>query len=85
MACLKIISVDTLHKGDTEDNNNNNNNNNTPIWCEIISTISTADTNQRQQHGTRNTEHAIYTLTETKPLTFTVYILFGVALNCHIN
>ena len=24
--CLRNISVDTLHKGDTEDNNNNNNN-----------------------------------------------------------
>jgi len=28
MVCLGNISVDTLHKGDTEDNNNNNNNNN---------------------------------------------------------
>jgi hypothetical protein len=28
MVCLKNISVNTLHKGDTEDNNNNNNNNN---------------------------------------------------------
>jgi hypothetical protein len=34
MVCLRNISVDTLHKGDTEDdddddsNNNNNNNNN---------------------------------------------------------
>jgi hypothetical protein len=28
VVCLKNISVDTLHKGDTEDNNNNNNNNN---------------------------------------------------------
>jgi hypothetical protein len=31
MFCLRNISVDTLHKGDTEDdddNNNNNNNNN---------------------------------------------------------
>ena len=26
MVCLMNISVDTLHKGDTEDNNNNNNN-----------------------------------------------------------
>jgi len=26
--CLRNINVDTLHKGDTEDNNNNNNNNN---------------------------------------------------------
>jgi hypothetical protein len=25
MVCLRNISVDTLHKGDTEDNNNNNN------------------------------------------------------------
>jgi len=35
MVCLRNISVDTLHKGDTDDdddddnNNNNNNNNNT--------------------------------------------------------
>jgi hypothetical protein len=28
MVCRRNISVDTLHKGDTEDNNNNNNNNN---------------------------------------------------------
>ena len=28
MVCLRNISVDTLHKGDTEDNNNNNDNNN---------------------------------------------------------
>ena len=30
MVCLRNISVDTLHKGDTEndDNSNNNNNNN---------------------------------------------------------
>jgi hypothetical protein len=28
MVCLRNISVDTLHTGDTEDNNNNNNNNN---------------------------------------------------------
>jgi hypothetical protein len=26
MVCLSNISVDPLHKGDTEDNNNNNNN-----------------------------------------------------------
>jgi hypothetical protein len=25
MVCLRNISVDTLHKGETEDNNNNNN------------------------------------------------------------
>jgi hypothetical protein len=25
MVCLRNISVDTLHNGDTEDNNNNNN------------------------------------------------------------
>jgi hypothetical protein len=25
MVCLRNISVDILHKGDTEDNNNNNN------------------------------------------------------------
>jgi hypothetical protein len=27
MVCLRDISVDTPHKGDTKDNNNNNNNN----------------------------------------------------------
>jgi len=35
MVCLRNISVDTLHKGDTEDddnNNNNNNNNNKPSF-----------------------------------------------------
>jgi hypothetical protein len=31
MVCLRNISVDTLHKGDTEDYNNNNNNNNNVI------------------------------------------------------
>jgi hypothetical protein len=37
MVCLRNISVDTLHKGDTEenddddDNNNNNNNNNNKV------------------------------------------------------
>jgi len=36
MVCLRSISVDTLHKGDTDDddddaNNNNNNNNNNLI------------------------------------------------------
>jgi hypothetical protein len=35
MVCLRNISVDTLHKGDTEDdNNNNNNNNNNNIFTE---------------------------------------------------
>jgi hypothetical protein len=34
MVCLRNISVDTLHKGDTEDNNNNNNNNN--CKCKIF-------------------------------------------------
>jgi hypothetical protein len=29
--CVRDISVDTLHKGDTEDNNNNNNNNNKQV------------------------------------------------------
>jgi hypothetical protein len=38
MVCLGNISVDTLHKGDTEDdydddNNNNNNNNGTFCCC----------------------------------------------------
>jgi hypothetical protein len=28
MVCLRNISVDTLHKGDTDDDDNNNNNNN---------------------------------------------------------
>jgi hypothetical protein len=31
MVCLRNISVDTLHKGDTEDKNNNNNNNNNMV------------------------------------------------------
>jgi hypothetical protein len=31
MVCLRNITVDTLHKGNTEDNNNSNNNNSS-IW-----------------------------------------------------
>jgi hypothetical protein len=38
MVCLRIISVDTLHKGDTDDDDdddddNNNNNNNMQQGC----------------------------------------------------
>jgi len=45
MVCLRNISVDTLHKGDTEDddddddddnNNNNNNNNNDNKLREVL-------------------------------------------------
>jgi hypothetical protein len=32
MVCLRNISVNTLHKGETEDDNNNNNNNNNNIY-----------------------------------------------------
>jgi hypothetical protein len=38
MVCLRNISVDTLHKGDSkddDDNNNNNNNNNNILWIQI--------------------------------------------------
>ena len=46
MVCLRNISVDTVHKGDTEDddddNNNNNNNNNTGT-----SDMSTMNSNTR--------------------------------------
>jgi len=47
MVCLKNISVDTPHKGDTEDddddddddnNNNNNNNNNNKLTANGLST-----------------------------------------------
>jgi hypothetical protein len=31
MVCLRNISVDTLHKGDTEDNDDDDNNNNNKI------------------------------------------------------
>jgi hypothetical protein len=47
MVCLRNISVDILHKGDTEDddddNNNNDNNNSFPDTdnAEIITTLST--------------------------------------------
>jgi len=36
MVCLRNISVDTLHKGDTvddDDDDNNNNNNNNSLAC----------------------------------------------------
>jgi len=49
MVCLRNISVDTLHKGDTEDdddddddndNNNNNNNNNNKLTITQSDVIS---------------------------------------------
>jgi len=39
MVCIRNISVDTLHEGDTEDNNNSNNNNK-PITIGATGTIS---------------------------------------------
>jgi hypothetical protein len=42
MVCLRIISVDTLHKGDTEDDNNNNNNNNICLFTSSINNISSS-------------------------------------------
>jgi hypothetical protein len=43
MVCLRSISVDTLHKGDTEDDddddNNNNNNNNDNDNCSILGAL----------------------------------------------
>jgi len=33
MVCFRYITVNTLHKGDTNNNNNNNNNNNTNKSC----------------------------------------------------
>jgi hypothetical protein len=42
MVCLRNISVDTLHKGDTEDNNNNNNNNNYNKHAKIGPNISSS-------------------------------------------
>jgi hypothetical protein len=51
MVCLRNISVDTLHKGDTEDNNNNNNNNNNN------STTNTAPCAKIRKHcGTNKSE-----------------------------
>jgi hypothetical protein len=32
MVCLRNVSVDTLHKGDTDDNNNNKNNNSIVVF-----------------------------------------------------
>jgi len=39
MVCLRNISVDTMHKGDTEDNNNNNNNNNNKLFNVIYNVM----------------------------------------------
>jgi hypothetical protein len=36
MVCLRNISVDTLHKGDTEDDDDDENNNNTSIQWILI-------------------------------------------------
>jgi hypothetical protein len=38
MAFLRNISVDTLHKGDTEDDDDNNNNNNNNIVQRLVRT-----------------------------------------------
>jgi len=49
MVCLRNISVDTLHKGDTEDDddddndNNNNNNNNNNNRCMKLETEATVN------------------------------------------
>jgi hypothetical protein len=42
MVCLRNISVDTLHKGNTEDNNDKKNNNNmkypvAPVFVSVLS------------------------------------------------
>jgi hypothetical protein len=42
MVCLRNISVDTLHKGDTEDNNNNNNNNSDNNRFLLLAVLRTA-------------------------------------------
>jgi len=45
MVCLRNISVDTLHKGDTEDNNdnddddNNNHNNALQMGCNPVAVV----------------------------------------------
>jgi len=44
MVCLRNISVDTLHKGDTEDDDDdddddNNNNNNNTIFLLLLSRV----------------------------------------------
>ena len=44
MDCLRNVSVDTLHKGDTEDNNNNNNNNNNNDNNNNLFEVSSYDT-----------------------------------------
>ena len=51
MVCLRNISVDTLHKGDTDDdddddddnNNNNNNNNRSRNVCSAVSFMRYSD------------------------------------------
>jgi hypothetical protein len=45
MVCLRNISVDTLHKGDTEDNNNNN-----VIYMYVHAEISATRRKGRRQH-----------------------------------
>jgi len=57
MVCLRNISVDTLHKGDTKDNNNddnnNNNNNNIDLWSIFIksTTFQNAEISIKRQEG----------------------------------
>jgi putative aminopeptidase FrvX len=58
MVCLRNISVDTLHKGDIEDNNNNNNNNNKVIPA-IIGATGTISKSFRQYLSNIPEKHEI--------------------------
>jgi hypothetical protein len=63
--CLRNISVDTLHKGDTMDNNNNN----YYYYCYYIYLYTDAVTNTggTQKLRTTNNKYNQYQLTSPKP------------------
>jgi hypothetical protein len=58
MVCLRNISVDTLHKGDTKDNNNNNSNANNDSTDATIKHFlhRTGRQTGRKEHGSRATD-----------------------------
>jgi hypothetical protein len=75
MVCLRNISVDTLHKGDTKDNNNNNNNNNV---IKII--ITTTITKNRESYPKISKLTAEDKLSR---LSFHVHFCTSVRVNAH--
>jgi len=85
MDCLRNISVNTLHKGDTEDNNNNNNNNNNNIICKRKKvTLFENGTNKTRQPGGRNSIQINPLNAELNPICHLLALL-GAHLIFHVS